>query len=159
MNKKMKIEALWLIGVLVVLGAAAGLNIYTTGLPAFSIATKETPHTNINPNNHIIDVTGEQWAWVFTKENATGTHTCTDSLTIHVNTTYTLIVSSSKGSHHFAVIHDLYIAQFDIQIYAVPGQNNTITFTPVHTGVFIFECVEYCGYDHYLMRGYLTVVK
>ncbi len=159
MNKKLKIEAMWIVGVLVVLGVAAGLNIYTTELPSFSIATKEVSHSKLNPNSHIIDVQGEQWAWVFEKQNSTGLHTCTDSLTIHVNTTYTLIVSSTKGSHQFAVIHDLYIAQFDIQIYAVPGQNNTVSFTPDHTGKFVFECVEYCGYDHYLMRGYLTVVK
>jgi heme/copper-type cytochrome/quinol oxidase subunit 2 len=159
MNKKIKLEAMWIISVLLILGVFAGLNIYTTGLPGFSIATKDTSSTTINSTNHIIGVKGVQWSWEFTKENSTGIHACTDSLTVHVNTTYTLVVSSAKGPEPDAVIHDLYIAQFDIQIYAVPGQNNSISFTPIHTGVFIFECVEYCGYQHYLMRGYLTVVK
>ncbi len=156
MNKKMKIEAMWLVAVLLVLGMGVGLELYSTSMPNFSIAEKETPHTTIPTNTNVIQVTGEQWAWLFT--NSTGV-TTTDAFTVTVNQTYTLVVQSSPGSHQFAVIHDLYFPQFDIQIYAVPGQNNTISFTPIHTGVYVFECVEYCGYDHYLMRGYVTVKK
>ncbi len=155
MNKKLKIETMWIVGVLLVLGMAAGLNIYSTTLPGFSVATNINSNSNLNASSNIIHATGEQWAWLFT--NNTGL-TTTDTFYLTVNTTYTLIVDSCKGSHQFAVIHDLAIPQFGIQIYAVPGQNNSITFTPLHTGTFIFECVEYCGYDHYLMRGYVHVV-
>ena len=159
MNSKVKIEALWIIGVLVVLAVAAGINIYTTESPNFTIATKETSSSPIPSNTSVVYVEGEQWAWLFTTYNQTGKHTTTDGVTLVVNHTYTFVVTSVKGSHQFAVIHDLYIPQFDVQAYAVPGQNNTITFTPIHTGTFIIECVEYCGYLHYEMRGYLTVVS
>lgn len=155
MNKKVKLEAMWLVAVLLVLGIGAGLELYSTSLPNFSVAEKDTSHTKFPANTNVINVTGEQWAWLFT--NSTG-QTTTDTFTITVNTTYTLVVQSEKGSHEFAVIHDLYFPQFGIQVYAVPGQTNSITFTPTHTGTYVFECVEYCGYDHYLMRGYVKVV-
>ncbi|MCL4350403.1 MAG: hypothetical protein M1414_04730 [Candidatus Thermoplasmatota archaeon] len=157
-KKKMKAEALWIAGFLVVLAFTAGLNFYITSQKDFSIATKMTGSNSI-PNGSIpIVVTGYQWAWSYTYYNSTGKQTFVDNLNITVNQSYTLVVTSIAGAQQFAVIHDLYIPQMGIQIYAVPGQNNTITFTPDKTGTFVIECVEYCGYEHYLMRGYLTVV-
>ncbi|MEM3643146.1 MAG: hypothetical protein QXU70_04635 [Thermoplasmatales archaeon] len=68
-----------------------------------------------------------------------------------VNTTYTLIVTSKD------VIHDLYIPQFGVQVYAVYGHPNQVTIEPKQVGTFIMECVEYCGEYHYEMRGTVVV--
>ncbi len=157
-NNKLKAEALWIVGFMVVLAFAAGLNFYITSQSDFSIATKMSGSNQIPKNSTPIIVDGYQWAWSFTYYNASGKQTSVDNLNITVNHTYTFIITSTAGSQSNAVIHDLYIPQFGIQVYAVPGQNNTITFTPVKTGTFVLECVEYCGYEHYLMRGYVTVV-
>lgn len=158
MNGKQKIEAMWIIAVIAVLIGAAALDLMSVDNSSFSISQKLTNTSGIPENSTVIKVDGYQWAWEFTYTNANGTTvTQTDALNLTVGHTYTLVVTSIPGSHQFAVIHDLYIPQFDIQIYAVPGQNNTITFTPTKAGTFVMECVEYCGYDHYLMRGYVYV--
>ncbi|EQD40281.1 cytochrome c oxidase subunit II, partial [mine drainage metagenome] len=114
---------------------------------------KEIPNEKL-PGT-LIQVTGVQWSWAFDINGVKSV----DNFTLTVNQTYTMVVDSLPVGAGQPVIHDLLIPQFGIQVYAVPGQNNTITFTPVKTGTYIFECVEYCGYDHYLMRGYFSVVK
>jgi Heme/copper-type cytochrome/quinol oxidases, subunit 2 len=68
------------------------------------------------------------------------------------NVTYTLIVTSKD------VIHDLYIPQFGVQVYAVYGHTNEVSFTPLVPGTYIMECVEYCGEYHYEMRGQVVVL-
>jgi heme/copper-type cytochrome/quinol oxidase subunit 2 len=153
MNQKYKIEIIWIVAVLAILFASMGINFYVTGMKSFSVATKETPGEK-TPGT-LIQATGVQWSWSF---EINGVKTV-DNFTLTVNQTYTMVITSLPVGTGQAVIHDLLIPEFGIQVYAVPGQNNTITFTPDKTGTFIFECVEYCGYDHYKMRGYFTVVK
>ncbi|MCL4335127.1 MAG: hypothetical protein M1402_03410 [Candidatus Thermoplasmatota archaeon] len=155
MNKK-QIELAWIIAVLVILLSWGAINIVWIGDVHNSIAT-ENNHVSANNSSNVqlIKVQGTQWSWTFT--NSSGVST-TDAFNVTVNKTVELVVTSVPGEY-IAVIHDLLIPQMGIQIYAVPGQNNTIEFTPTHTGVFFFECVEYCGELHYEMRGYMTVVK
>lgn len=154
MNKK-QLELAWVITILVILLAWAGINVAWIGEIHKSIATEINGQPANNSSVDVIHVQGTQWSWTFT--NSTGVST-TDAFTVTVNKTVELVVTSVPGEY-IAVIHDLLIPQMGIQIYAVPGQNNTIEFTPTHTGVFFFECVEYCGELHYEMRGYMTVVK
>lgn len=119
------------------------------------ITAKEIPNSIATKYNGTesgaipIQVIGAQWSWTFVYQNGTKS---VNNLTLKANTTYQLVVTSQD------VIHDLYIGHLGVQIYAVPGQTNTLTFTtPDHSGHYFFECVEYCGEDHYLMRGFMTV--
>jgi len=144
MNSKTKAEVIWIVVVIAIL---------TWG--AVSSATYLSSHPqNIanpaggDPEGIVINVTGYQWAWQFTYPNGTVT---TDKLLLTVNTTYTLIVTSKD------VIHDLYIPQFGVQVYAVYGHPNQVTIRPTEVGTFIMECVEYCGEYHYEMRGTVVV--
>ncbi len=133
--------------VIVILLVVAIINVnYIDGHMA-NIAQPENNST-VPANSTIIKVTGYQWAWSFTYTNGT---TSTDVLYAQAGHAYTLQVTSKD------VIHDLLIPNLGVQVYAVPGHPNQVTFEPTKPGTYIFECVEYCGQDHYLMRGYLEV--
>lgn len=147
MKSKTKIEAIFMVMVIAILAFFAAQQAY---ISANDIPNSIATQYKGNINNAVpIKVDGAQWSWTFTYQNGT---TSVDNLTLKPNTTYQLIVTSSD------VIHDLYIIHLGTQVYAVPGRTNTITFTtPSTPGTYHFECVEYCGLDHYLMRGVLTV--
>lgn len=147
MEKKTKVEAIFMLMVIVILGIFAGWQAYVTAheIPN-SIATQYKGNVSDATQIHVI---GAQWSWTFIYPNGTKS---VDKLTLQPNTSYQLVVTSQD------VIHDLYIGHIGVQVYAIPGQTNSITFTtPNHSGQYFFECVEYCGKDHYLMRGIMTV--
>ncbi len=155
MNDKTKKELIWIIGVLVVLGGAIVGNVIFIALHGENFAQNAKANQSYPSNAEIIHVNATQWSWDFIYANGSST---VNSLNVTVNVPIVLIVTSVAGSQQFAVIHDLSIPQMDLQVYAVPGQNNTIEFTPTKVGSFYFECVEYCGELHYEMRGYMDVV-
>lgn len=147
MNSKAKYEYIFAIVVVAILLAMAIVN--------YAYITNHEPNIAQPLNNSevpagstVIDVSGYQWAWTFTYHNGSSS---TDYLYVTANHNYTLQVTSKD------VIHDLLIPSLGIQVYAVPGHPNQISFEPTKVGKFIFECVEYCGQDHYLMRGYMEV--
>lgn len=144
MKNKTLLEVIWIVVVIAILGWAAVSNAtYLTSHPA-NIANP----ANGDPQGVVIDVTGYQWAWAFTYPNGT---ISTNILWLTSNTTYTLNVTSRD------VIHDLYIPQFGVQVYAVAGHPNQVTLEPKKPGTYLFECVEYCGEYHYEMRGTVVV--
>lgn len=146
MNKR-QIEYLYAAVVLIVLAAAAVVNLgYVVG----HTANIPQPENNqaIPANSTVIQVLGYQWAWQFKYANNT---TSTDVLYVTAGHEYTLQVRSKD------VIHDLLIPALGVQVYAVPDHPNQVSFEPEKPGKYIFECVEYCGEDHYLMRGYMVV--
>lgn len=153
MNKKTKVELLWIAGVLVVVFVSIFWNFMLVENQSNEIAQASTGSIPTGPN--VIDVVATQWNWAFT--NSTGV-TTNDAFTVQANVTYTLVVTSAATPTNSAVIHSLLIPQLGVQSYAVPGQTNIVQFTPTHVGSYYFVCVEYCGEFHYTMRGYMTVV-
>lgn len=151
MNHKVKMELLWIIAVIIILSGSAVFNFLWIEDYQSNVAqeTGSTPLNSTADGVQVIHVIGRQWSWTFI--NSTGIPTV-NAFTVQANSTVELQVSSGD------VIHDLLIPRMGIQVYAVPGQNNTIRFTPLSTGTYFFECVEYCGEFHYEMRGNMTVV-
>ncbi|MGC8546281.1 MAG: hypothetical protein ACP5MU_01285 [Thermoplasmata archaeon] len=145
MNNKTILEFIWIGGVVIILAWAAIANASYIYSHQDNIAN---PVAN-DPSGTVINVTGYQWGWQFTYQNGSST---IDKLILFSNTTYTLIVTSKD------VIHDLYIPKFGIQVYAVAGHPNQISFKPTSPGQYIMECVEYCGEYHYEMRGVVVVL-
>jgi cytochrome c oxidase subunit 2 len=145
LKNKTILEIIWIVAVIAILGWAAVSNASYTLSHGDNIANP----VGGDPEGIVINVTGYQWAWQFQYPNGT---ISTDKVVLEVNTTYTFIVTSKD------VIHDLYIPQFGVQVYAVYGHPNQVTFEPLKKGTFIFECVEYCGEYHYEMRGTVVVV-
>lgn len=144
MSKKTLYEIIWLVAVIAILAGSAVANFQYTSTSSKEIAQ---PYTG-DPSGVVINVTGYQWGWQFQYANGTIT---TDKLILQANVTYTLVVTSKD------VIHDLYIPQFGLQVYAVYGHTNVVSFTPIIPGTYIMECVEYCGEYHYEMRGLVIV--
>lgn len=144
MKNRLLVEIIWIVAVVAILSWAAVSNASYISANQNYIANPQYG----DPAGVVINVTGYQWAWAFQYPNGTIT---TDKLVLSVNTTYTLVINSKD------VIHDLYIPQFGVQAYAVPGHPNQVTIEPKTTGTFILECVEYCGEYHYQMRGTVVV--
>lgn len=147
MNDKSRHELIFGIVVIAILLGAAVLNFSYITNHESNIAQPLNDST-VPAGSTIINVTGYQWAWTFNYNNGTSS---TDFLYVTSGHNYTLQVTSKD------VIHDLLIPSLGLQVYAVPGHPNQVSFEPVKKGKFVFECVEYCGEDHYLMRGYMEV--
>ncbi len=147
MNDKLRKEVIFISVVVVILIASAVLNVFLISNISNSVSQNNGA---IPVGAEVIHVVGHQWAWTFIYPNGTSS---VNALTVPVNRNIALVVNSSD------VIHDLYIPEMDVQVYAVPGMNNTVVFDPTHTGSFYFECVEYCGEYHYRMTGTLQVVS
>ncbi len=56
------------------------------------------------------------------------------------------------------VIHDFYLPNFRLKQDAIPGRLTRVTFTAKETGEFEIACSQYCGLNHYKMRGLLKVL-
>ncbi|MCL4314654.1 MAG: hypothetical protein M1454_02875 [Candidatus Thermoplasmatota archaeon] len=151
-KKGRNLEIYFMAAVIVILFSSAVMNYVEMSEHPNAVATDApTPPAG----SYVIHVVATQWEWTFIYPNNT---TSAGAFSVPVNREITLIVTSMPSEQGPGVIHDLYIPQMDVQVYAVPGQNNSVTFEPTHTGSYYFECVEYCGEYHYEMRGYMEVV-
>jgi cytochrome c oxidase subunit 2 len=57
------------------------------------------------------------------------------------------------------VIHDFYVPAFRVKMDVVPGRYNTMWFRPTKPGRYHFFCSQYCGTNHALMEGWVTVME
>ncbi len=57
------------------------------------------------------------------------------------------------------VIHDFSVPAFRVKMDVVPGRYNTLWFRPTKTGKFHFYCSQYCGTNHAIMGGWVTVME
>jgi cytochrome c oxidase subunit 2 len=99
-----------------------------------------------------ITVHAFQWGWNFTYPDG---YTTTDTLTVPVNTTIVLNVTSQD------VFHDLGIPMFDVKADAIPGQWDALWFVATETGSYPYaiRCYELCGVGHAYMTANLTVLS
>jgi len=100
------------------------------------------PVTNGDPI--YINVTGQQFAWVFSYANG---YTAIDNLTVPVNEIVILNITSIDVDHSFS-IDSLSVAKD-----ALPGEHNFVWFNATQTGFFKddIRCKELCGIGHYSM--------
>lgn len=153
-----KLEMAWTLGVVVLL---AGVAVWSTFV-LYNISGSPPPG---NPSE-FVNVIGKQWQWEFCYSNASSVG-C-------FNSTYNAQTNSVSGGALWApagtvvelnvtsadVAHSLYIPQLGVQINAIPGRVNTITFQvpSVAPGTqYIIECTEFCGTFHGVMRSFLIV--
>src|SRR5262249_18162804 len=57
------------------------------------------------------------------------------------------------------VIHDFSVPAFRAKFDAVPGHYNAMWFRPTKVGRYHFFCSQYCGTNHALMQGWVTVME
>jgi cytochrome c oxidase subunit 2 len=55
------------------------------------------------------------------------------------------------------VLHSFWVPAFRLKLAGVPGLVQNMNFTPTRAGTFDIVCAEYCGVDHSVMQGKLTV--
>jgi cytochrome c oxidase subunit II len=95
-----------------------------------------------------IYVIGKQWMWKLQQPNGRKE---INELHVPVNRNIKLIMGSED------VIHDFYVPAFRVKMDVVPGRYNTLWFRPTLAGKYHFYCSQYCGTNHALMGGWVTV--
>lgn len=95
-----------------------------------------------------IYVVGKQWMWKLQQPNGRKE---INELHIPVNRDVKLILGSED------VIHNFYVPAFRVKMDVVPGRYNTMWFRPTKVGKYHFYCSQYCGTNHAVMGGWVTV--
>ena len=134
----MRLEAAW-IGIPLVLAMvmfAWGAVIYAN----YRITPKDTLD---------IYVVGKQWMWKLQQPNGMRE---LNELHVPVGRDVKLITASED------VIHDFSIPAFRVKMDVVPGHYNTMWFRPTKPGRYRFYCSQYCGTNHAIMGGWVTVM-
>jgi cytochrome c oxidase subunit II len=102
------------------------------------------------PKNTLdIYVVGKQWMWKAQQPNGKRE---INELHLPVNRDVKLILGSED------VIHNFYVPDFRVKMDVVPGRYNTMWFRPTKIGKYHFFCSQYCGTNHAVMGGFVTVM-
>lgn len=103
-----------------------------------------------DPKNTLnIYVVGKQWMWKAQQPNGKRE---INELHLPVNRDIKLILGSED------VIHNFYVPAFRVKMDVVPGRYNTMWFRPTKVGRYHFFCSQYCGTNHAVMGGWVTVM-
>ena len=95
-------------------------------------------------------VIGKQWMWKVQQPNGRRE---INELHVPVGRDVKLILASED------VIHDFFVPAFRVKMDAVPGRYNTMWFRPTKPGRYHFFCSQYCGTNHAVMGGWVTVME
>ena len=102
------------------------------------------------PDTLDIYVIGKQWMWKI--QQPTGLREINE-LHVPVDRDVKLIMASED------VIHDFAIPAFRMKMDVMPGHYNTMWFRATKTGRYRFFCSQYCGTNHAVMDGWVTVME
>ena len=116
---------------------------FAWGAKAFIV--HKTPPANATR----IEAIGRQWMWKF--QHPGGQSEIND---LHVPTGEPILINMISQD----VIHSLYIPAMRIQMETLPGRYTQLWFTADRPGVYHILCSEFCGTDHSVMGGLLTVM-
>jgi cytochrome c oxidase subunit 2 len=97
-----------------------------------------------------IYVIGKQWMWKLQQPDGRKE---INELHIPVNRNIRLIMASED------VIHDFSVPSFRVKMDVVPGHYNNMWFRPTKPGRYHFFCSQYCGTNHAVMGGWVTVME
>jgi cytochrome c oxidase subunit 2 len=97
-----------------------------------------------------IYVIGKQWMWKLQQPDGRKE---INELHVPVNRNVRLILASED------VIHDFSVPSFRVKMDVVPGHYNTMWFRPTRAGRYHFFCSQYCGTNHAVMGGWVTVME
>jgi cytochrome c oxidase subunit II len=97
-----------------------------------------------------IYIVAKQWMWK--AQQPTGLREINE-LHVPVGRDVKLIMASED------VIHDFFVPAFRVKMDVIPGRYNTMWFRPTKVGRYHFFCSQYCGTNHALMGGWVTVME
>jgi cytochrome c oxidase subunit 2 len=95
-------------------------------------------------------VIGKQWMWKIQQPNGRRE---INELHVPVGINIKLVMASED------VIHDFFVPAFRVKMDVVPGHYNTMWFRPTKSGHYQFFCSQYCGTNHAVMGGWVTVME
>ncbi len=106
-------------------------------------------HKNPPANAMRIEAIGRQWMWKF--QHPGGQAEIND---LHVPTGEPILINMISQD----VIHSLYIPALRIQMETLPGRYTQFWFNADRPGIYRILCSEFCGTDHSVMGGLLTIM-
>jgi cytochrome c oxidase subunit 2 len=134
-----RLEALWL-----VVPAILALTMFAGGAVVY-VDFRRAPMDTLD-----IYVIGKQWMWKSQQPNGLKE---INELHVPVGRDVKLILASED------VIHNFSVPDFRVKMDVVPGHYNTMWFRPTKTGRYHFFCSQYCGTNHAIMGGWVTVME
>ena len=135
----MRLETAWIVVPLLL-----ALSMFTWGAVVY-VDYRRAPSDTLD-----IYVVGKQWMWKVQQPNGLRE---INELHVPVGRNVKLILASED------VIHDFSVPAFRVKFDAVPGHYNTMWFRPIKVGRYHFFCSQYCGTNHALMQGWVTVME
>jgi cytochrome c oxidase subunit II len=102
------------------------------------------------PNELLVNVTGQQFAWSFEYPKDGGVKT--NQLVLPKDRPVEFKIHSKD------VIHSFWVPEFRLKSDAVPGMTTRIRVTPNRLGTYNVVCAELCGIGHSTMRQNVRVV-
>ncbi|HEX9998122.1 MAG TPA: cytochrome c oxidase subunit II [Abditibacterium sp.] len=133
------LEMIWTVIPLVI---ALGLFLYST---VVYFQTVRAPKDSTE-----IFVVGKQWMWKMQHPNGRWEM---NELHVPVGKPVKLTMISED------VIHDFGIPAFRLNMDVVPGKYTQMWFNPTRVGRYHIFCAQYCGTNHAIMGGYITVME
>ena len=134
-----RLEALWL-----VIPAVLALTMFAGGAVIY-VQFRHPPLDTLD-----IYVIGKQWMWKSQQPNGLKE---INELHVPIGRDVKLIMASED------VIHNFSIPAFRTKMDVVPGHYNTMWFRPTRAGRYHFFCSQYCGTNHAIMGGWVTVME
>lgn len=120
------------------------------GMGLVSPTIGPTPENAGKPPAFLVNVTGLQYAWIFTYPE-----TGVTSGELHVPIGREVQLSMTAND----VIHAFWVPEFRLKQDVIPGRQSEIRFTPSKEGEYTLICAELCGPYHGAMRTQVVVQK
>ena len=131
--------------------AIPALIMITLGFMSQSLWAKLRQPANFPEPEIVVRVMAEQWLWHFKYDGPDGEVEVQNDFHIPVGKAVKFVLNSQD------VIHGFYIPDMRINQDAVPGITSSVWVNATRTGQFELRCTQFCGTNHYQMKGNLTV--
>ena len=121
------------------------------GIMSQNIWVKVRQPANYPAPDLTVRVMAEQWLWHFKYDGPDGEIEVQNDFHIPVGKNVHFILNSQD------VIHGFYIPALRINQDAVPGITSSVWVNATKPGTYELRCTQFCGTNHYQMKGQLTV--
>lgn len=112
---------------------------------------------NYPPADVIVKVHAEQWLWHFRYAGADGQFDTDDDVSVQNE----MHIPENKVVHFELtsqdVIHGFYVPDLRIHQDTVPGLTSKIWVQATTSGTYEIRCTQFCGTNHYQMKGHVVV--
>lgn len=101
------------------------------------------------PHSMDVYVMGKQWMWKFSYPDGPNS---ISTLRVPAGRPVRLLLTSRD------VIHSFFVPEFRVKTDVLPGRYTQLWFEATKPGTYQIFCTEFCGLEHYAMRGEVVVL-